>query len=450
MASRMLAQNPDALIATSSSKYDPKVAQLQQRLNAEGYRDQNGRPLAVDGVMGPLTQYASQQQSAAMANNVAGGPTNWTIGEGGVIVGSKNGVYQGFTIPNTPTSGGMASSVRNTPTSISAMNPQIGQLFSTLQSRASAPLAAPESTPQYAAAKTRLQQEGAEASTRAVQGMAARGVLRSSMTEDAMKRIEADIVDRLTTQVAPQIQSQLMAQRESELGGIRSDLAMALQMAGMDASQAMQAAQMAEQGRQFDIGAMYQRAQLERQMGADKLDDLYRLAGLTGRIPEGLPGAGGLTAEEAYRRAQLARGTGGTTTPNVAGGIRDQLLTGLNNGTINEEDLQPWQRDLIGLPQERVDTTGSEVLATVVAGLQQAVATAKTPQQREAVRQSEMQDIEALRIAGLIGEAEYAKALQLLNMYFPPATTPATTAAGASNQDLLNQILNSNDYVRYE
>jgi peptidoglycan hydrolase-like protein with peptidoglycan-binding domain len=335
-----IAQNP---YNKTASRYDPKVAQLQQTLNAEGYRDQNGRPLAVDGVMGPLTNYASQQKSAAMANNVAGGPTNWTIGEGGVIVGSKNGVYQGFTIPNTPTSGGMASSVRNTPKSISSMNPQIGQLFSTLKAKASASLPSVESTPQYAAAKQRLQQEGAEASTRAVQGLAARGVLRSSMTEDAMKRIEADIVDRLTTQVAPQIQSQLMAQRESELGGIRSDLAMALQMAGMDASQAMQAAQMAEQGRQFDIGQMVERARLEQSIGSERLNNLYRLADLTGTIPEGLPGAGGLTAEERYRQQQLAASLARANQPEQVD-YMDQLLQSALEGLNSGGSLNPAQQ----------------------------------------------------------------------------------------------------------
>jgi peptidoglycan hydrolase-like protein with peptidoglycan-binding domain len=329
-----IAQNP---YNKTASQYDPRVAQLQQRLNAEGYRDQNGRPLAVDGVMGPLTQYASQQKAGALANNVAGGYDPARLNA--IVSGVEKEKEINRILRNAGTGGNVGSSVRNTPTSISAMNPQIGKLFATLQSRASAPMQSVESTPQYAAAKTRLQQEGAEASTRAVQGMAARGVLRSSMTEDAMKRIEADIVDRLTTQVAPQIQSQLMAQRESELGGIRSDLAMALQMAGMDASQAMQAAQMAEQGRQFDIGQMYQRAQLERQIGADKLDDLYRLAGLTGRIPEGLPGAGGLTAEEAYRQAQLAR----ANQPAQADYF-DQLLQSALEGLNGGGSLNPAQQ----------------------------------------------------------------------------------------------------------
>jgi peptidoglycan hydrolase-like protein with peptidoglycan-binding domain len=341
MASRMLAQNPDALIATSSSKYDPKVAQLQQTLNAEGYRDQNGRPLAVDGVMGPLTQYASQQKAGALANNVAGGYDPARLNA--IVSGVEKEKEINRILRNAGTGGNVGSSVRNTPTSISAMNPQIGKLFATLQSRASASLPSVESTPQYAAAKTRLQQEGAEASTRAVQGMAARGVLRSSMTEDAMKKIEAEIVDRLTTQVAPAVQQQLLSQRESELGGIRSDLATALQMAGMDASQAMQAAQMAEQGRQFDIGQMVERARLEQSIGSERLNNLYRLADLTGTIPEGLPGAGGLTAEERYRQQQLAASLARANQPEQVD-YMDQLLQSALEGLNSGGSLNPAQQ----------------------------------------------------------------------------------------------------------
>ena len=327
----VIAQNP---YNKTASRYDPTVARLQQTLNTEGYRDPSGKPLAVDGMMGPLTNYASQQKAASLANSVASGPTNYTIGEGGMIVGSRNGAFQGFS-QYTPSSGGMASSVRNTPTSVSAFNPEIGNLLGVLRNKASTPLPSVESTPQYAAAKTRLQQEGAEASTRAVQGMAARGVLRSSMTEDAMKKIEAEIVDRLTTQVAPSVQQQLLAERQNELGGIRGDLAAALQMAGMDASQATQAAQMEQQGRQFDIGAMVDRARLEQQMGQQNMQNLYNLAGLTGTIPEGLPGAGGQTAEERYRQRQLAAELARINKPAQVD-YTDQLLQsaleGLNSG----------------------------------------------------------------------------------------------------------------------
>lgn len=339
--------------AKTTSQYTQTVADLQKTLNAEGYRDPNGRPLAVDGVMGPLTQYAQNKKAQSLAASVAGtttGPINYTIGPGNTIVGSRGGVFQGFT-QFSPTSGGAASSVRNTPSSVSGLNPEIGNLMGILRTKSNTPLPSVESTPQYTAAKARLQQEGQEASTRAVQQMAARGVLRSSMTEDAMKKIEAEIVDRLTTQVTPAIQQQLLAERESELGGIRSDLAMALQMAGMDASQAMDTARFTESGRQFDIGAMIDRARLEQQIGSQNLDNLYRLAGLTGTIPEGLPGAGGLTAEERYRQQQLANELARLNRPNevnYAQDIRNNLLRDLNSGAITEDSLAPWQRELLG------------------------------------------------------------------------------------------------------
>ena len=353
----VIAQNP---YNKTASQYDPTVARLQQMLNTEGYRDPSGRPLAVDGMMGPLTNYASQQKAASMATGLAGTtsvPTNYTIGPGNTIVGAKDGVFQGFT-QFTPGSGGTASSVRNTPTSVSSFNPEIGNLLSALHTKASAPMASVESTPQYIAAKARLQQEGAEASTRAVQGLAARGVLRSSMTEDAMKRIEAEIVDRLTTQIGPGVQQQLLSERQGELGGLRSDLSQAMQLAGMDASRATSAAQMTEQGRQFDIGAMFDRAKLEQQLGASNLDNLYRSAGLTGTIPEGLAGAGGLTADEAYRRKQLANELARMNQPkqvDYAKDIRDSLLQGLNAGTLNDATLAPWQRELLGLSEQRAE-----------------------------------------------------------------------------------------------
>ncbi len=476
--------------------YDPTVAQLQQQLNAEGYRDPQGRPLAVDGIMGPLTQYALQQKASTAASTVDPSIVDpmysgkWTTPgitgtiytapdvriEGGNIVASRDGQIVSSTpipgasaggtappsMPSAPAAvgslgtqmGSLLSQLQgmsftpNLPSSLTAYNPQIGTLMSSLQAKASAPLPAPETTPQYQAAKARLQQEGTEASTRAVQQMAARGVLRSSMTEEALKNIERNIVDMLTTQVTPQVQQQLWQERQAELGGLRSDLQTAIDMARVDAERALQLAQMEQQARQFgmtyglDAERLMQEAQqfqqqlqwareqygLEaaQQTGRDALANLYNIANLTGTIPAGLPGAGGLTADEAYRRAQLARSTA-SSAPSLTSTIRDTLLRGLNEGTIKEEDLQPWQREILGLPQIKPDEGGSEVLATVVAGLQEVGAAAKTAQQRELARQSELRDIEALRVGGFLTGQEYQRALQLLDMYLPAAVLPTAT-----------------------
>jgi hypothetical protein len=291
--------------------YDPKVAQLQQELNAQGYRDPQGKPLAVDGVMGPLTQYALDQRASSTAStavdpslvdpmysgrwatpNISG--TAYTAPqvriEGGNIVSSSGGsvpIPTGGGSTSTPTSVGNLSSqmssllsqlqgmsyTPNLPASLTAYNPQIGAMMSSLQAMASSPLAAPETTPQYQAAKARLQREGEEASTRAVQNMAARGILRSSMTESALQNIQRDIVDMLTTQIAPQVQEQLWRERQAELGGLRSDLQTAIDMARVDAERALQLAQMEQQARQFGMTygldaqkLMQQAQQFEQQM----------------------------------------------------------------------------------------------------------------------------------------------------------------------------------------
>ena len=235
---------------SSGSPYDPRVAELQQMLNSQGYTDPQGKPLAVDGMMGPLTQYALGQKSASTAQGLSASP------EAGITY--LGGTRAPPSVPTLP-SGGMA-----TPSTLAGFSPQIGQLLSTLQGRATAPLPAPESTPQYVAAKQQLQREGTEASTRAVQQMASRGVLRSSMTEGALQRIEQEIVDRLTTQILPQVQQQLMAERQTELGGLRGDLQTAIDLGKFDISQLSAAQQAGTQAQQFGIEQAYRNAQLQQ------------------------------------------------------------------------------------------------------------------------------------------------------------------------------------------
>lgn len=402
------------------STYDPRVAELQQMLNSQGYTDPQGKALAVDGMMGPLTQYALGQRSASTVQGLPNyfGP-DMAMPTTQQTVPSVNM----STIPSTPTSGAMASSIRSTPTTIGSMNPQIGQLLSTLQQRASAPLPAAESTPQYAAAKDRLQREGSEASTRAVQNMAARGVLRSSMTESALQRIEQEIVDRLATQIVPQVQQQLFAERQAELGGLRSDLGTALGMAQFDIGQ-MNAAQQAQlQAQQFDIEQAYRNAQLQQraQEIAGNLQESEADRELRERL--GFANINESSADRALR--ERLEGQLGRT------GVIDTIYNKIATGQpLTTGEQQIWNTMN---PQGAGGDDEKEALFVLQQQLSEAARMSKTDRDRERLRAEAVQDINAMKLANLISDSAYQTAMQLIDQYFPVnQAATGSNAPGAS------------------
>jgi hypothetical protein len=77
-----------------------------------------------------------------------------------------------------------------------------------------------EGHPLYEAAKARAKRQSAEGSSQIVQQMAARNLGKSSITRDRVKGLEQELLERLETETVPLVQSQIAADRQSQINGL--------------------------------------------------------------------------------------------------------------------------------------------------------------------------------------------------------------------------------------
>ena len=250
--------------------------------------------------------------------------------------------------------------------------------------------------------------------------MAARGVLRSSMTESALQRIEQEIVDRLATQIVPQVQQQLFAERQAELGGLRSDLGTALGMAQFDIGQ-MNAAQQAQlQAQQFDIEQAYRNAQLQQraQEIAGNLQESEADRELRERL--GFANINESSADRALR--ERLEGQLGRT------GVIDTIYNKIATGQpLTTGEQQIWNTMN---PQGAGGDDEKEALFVLQQQLSEAARMSKTDRDRERLRAEAVQDINAMKLAKFISDGAYQTAMQLIDQYFPVglAANPATSS----------------------
>lgn len=291
-----------------------EIKRLQERLNQQGYTDAAGNKLVVDGIMGEKTRYAQAQLNNATAKSAYGNSP-----EEGIIYGRGEydpvrGIYttktdlaapvgnygseglQAFRpgSPNVSISGNTismngqpysrisspASALQNRLSSLRApapysmySNPQVAGIYQQLQALLTKPLGGVEESPYYQSEKKRLEKSSREAATRAVQNMAARGILRSKMTEDALNRNTENLVDTLEGQVAPRAQALMQTERNTQAGMLQNLLNQAQQMAQYEQQQQQQ--QFQNDLSLYNLEESARRYEVE-QGKAGKFDDLKR------------------------------------------------------------------------------------------------------------------------------------------------------------------------------
>jgi hypothetical protein len=139
-----------------------------------------------------------------------------------------------------------------------------------------------EGHPIYQAAKARAKRQSAEGSSQIVQQMAARNLGKSSITRDRIKGLERQLLERLETETVPLVQSQIAADRQSQISGlmnaynaqmgaenfrrsgIESELANQLRMAQMGQDYDLAQRKLAQADEQF--GLTYQQKEADRQL----------------------------------------------------------------------------------------------------------------------------------------------------------------------------------------
>lgn len=94
---------------------------------------------------------------------------------------------------------------------------QYTQMIKDIQSRLAAPQQDVYSTPQYAAAQAQAQRGVAEGQRQSRENLNRRGIFDSSLTSSQANQIAANSNEYLQTQLVPQIQQQLTAQRQAEI-----------------------------------------------------------------------------------------------------------------------------------------------------------------------------------------------------------------------------------------
>ncbi len=211
-------------------------------------------------------------------------------------------------------------------------DPRFARIMQQLEQAISAPFQPRvEEHPAYQAAQARLQREAEEQAKRAVQTMAARNILRSAMTEQALKDIAGSVVERLQTEVAPQVYQQLLGERQARIQNLMSQLQAALSAAGFGAE---------EQARAF-----------QQAMDVARLQESIRQANIMRQLQEaGITGyyAGQPTLERQLQEAGLLGTYQGQPTL-AARSLEQQKWEALLPWT---QGLTPYQRAQIGLQEK--------------------------------------------------------------------------------------------------
>ncbi len=204
--------------------------------------------------------------------------------------------------------------------------------------------------PLYTERRAALSQESDKAAGLMIDRMAASNVLKSSQTESGARKLAESLVNKLQFEVTPQVWQARADERAANLGAIGNEFGMGMDIANLDASQratnlgalsnqfgmgmniahlgqseqarlaaqALQAYGMDVEQQQFAqqfayntqrdaVGDYLKQQELQYGRQRDSTSDLWKMAELTGKIPEGLPGAGSSTLQLAAQKLSAAR-----------------------------------------------------------------------------------------------------------------------------------------------
>lgn len=190
------------------------------------------------------------------------------------------------------------------------------------------------SHPVYTGMEAKAGRDAEAAMARMLQSQAG-GALRSSGTRNKAAQITGQLAEYLTTQARPAAYSAIQSEHQNRINALLQQVQMEMAASGQNFGQEMQLAGLHDSRLGADRGYGLQQNQAELALMQYGLGRDQFTAGMTGRIPTGYPGAGGMTLA-GQQALQAIQNAGKAPTPGITESALQTAINLANQGVPYE------------------------------------------------------------------------------------------------------------------